>query len=162
MLSYIWSDCHDDHILPLAVNFQVSCPELDALVEAAMEVGQFTPLSPFWPFWLLWLHWLLWALWPLWHFIFISQSSWYIIECTFNYEISKGSWCLWQSDDRRWLRRLHCDFAQAGDQCDQWTWLSCGNIWPMWQYTWPSSGNMWPMQCDNIRDPPLTRRGQYD
>ena len=159
MLSYIWSDCHDDHILPVTVNFQVSCPELDALVEAAMEVGQFTPLSPFWPFWLLWLHWLLWA---LWHFIFISQSSWYIIECTFNYEISKGSWCLWQSDDRRWLRRLHCDFAQAGDQCDQWTWLSCGNMWPMWQYTWPSSGNMWPMQCDNIRDPPLTRRGQYD
>ena len=35
---------HEDNILPLAVNFQVSCPELDALVEAAMEVGQFTPL----------------------------------------------------------------------------------------------------------------------
>ena len=65
---------HDDHILFLAVNYQVSCPELDALVEAAMEVGQFTPLWPFWPLRPLWPFW---PFWPLWHFIFISQSSYH-------------------------------------------------------------------------------------
>ena len=148
---------HEDNILPLAVNFQVSCPELDALVEAAMEVGQFTQLWPFWP---LWLHWLLWPLWPLWHFIFISQSSYhhahpkiwnfqrFLVFMAVGWQAVALEVALWHCSSRwpMWPMNM----ARLWQYVTNVT-IYVTPLWQyvtdaMWQYTWPPFDKKGPMR----------------